>query len=964
MSVYQRFQVLLLILIPTFIFSSIIIYAQDTEPPEPRYRINCFGKVRSATVTDMPSDAEIRSNLASIELLSYDNYTLDYEEIIPGETITTLWELTVDNPDFDAYAEIKFTDLAGNDTIITIDYFATRLNITPQYYDFGKITPGNPKSQVFELTNERDVGVFIGKAELQKGNNGFSVEVVGSKELPYFLEKGDNIKFMVTFDNYSMGTFQDSLYIWDYFANSKEEYCHHEAAYLRARIGDPIINVSDADFGESIIGHKITKNITITNNGEANLQLTGYKGPKNTVNFEAYLPPSYDFYREIEPGESYEFEVYFTPSVVMDYQDTIIFSSDAPTQDSICVLSGKGIDLDVFMTPEYDFGSQSVSTPSYPIDPYEKTEPFVITNNSPMKLTVLDARIEQVGSSDISAFIFEPNNIIGTEIPANDRRFADIKFLPTEKKSYEGKLIVELTNDIILESTIRGVGSSPELFTKKQIAFNNALVGSGEPVEKTIRIENQSSLDTLILIEISHNPVGAVSDDGTNYGSEYFKYDKNEIYLNGVDIVNGFPIIIPPNEFIEFKADYLPQEEGVHAAEIIYHSNFIDDPVSSHWTGNSIEDKYNKLEILSLDYQIYSCPQQATTFFVEIQNNADEELNLNSDAFSINDNNGYYSLSDYQEINVSADITLQPGQKIKVYIDYAPLSTGQHKALFNVSTPSKIEQYQKITMEISADSKLEYIDSKGLLSADKVEKGDRFTYLIAILPANPLRSIQTDSLDISFTYSGESMEIDAQSIRKGSGLDDSWIIAEGPQIYADPNSFDRRVSVLLVSPEEKIIDELDIILQADFNTFLTAISNEGQKPTYSNHFQISHDLNTFTHCVEPGLIEPAIINIKPVCADTLSYLQVSSDNYSFAQIAPHPFDGNVLSVDFSIAYEAHTTIEIISVDGLIVARPIDQMLKKGKHTVNIDVSALSSGVYRIVLRSAQFVASQSLVIIR
>ena len=96
----------------------------DTLAPVPTYVVDSSGNVTGATVTDMPDDSKIRSNMAFIMIdptQSY-NYNLTFDDFIPGEARTVKWELKIIDPSKNGKAVVSFVDRRGNDSTIKINY--------------------------------------------------------------------------------------------------------------------------------------------------------------------------------------------------------------------------------------------------------------------------------------------------------------------------------------------------------------------------------------------------------------------------------------------------------------------------------------------------------------------------------------------------------------------------------------------------------------------------------------------------------------------------------------------------------------------------------------------------------------------------------------------------------------------------------------------------------------------------
>jgi hypothetical protein len=99
---------------------------QDTSQPTVVYNGDDFSKNGSVTasVTDMPENASIRSNLGLITLQQNlsTNCVLNFDPIVPGSTRSTSWKVDVINKNIPAVAVISFYDRRGNDSTVVIQY--------------------------------------------------------------------------------------------------------------------------------------------------------------------------------------------------------------------------------------------------------------------------------------------------------------------------------------------------------------------------------------------------------------------------------------------------------------------------------------------------------------------------------------------------------------------------------------------------------------------------------------------------------------------------------------------------------------------------------------------------------------------------------------------------------------------------------------------------------------------------
>ena len=171
----------------TLSYSPKIMKEPDTSKPAVTYtQENCDGSIAkgNGSVTDMPNDDDIRSNIESITLIENlnDNYNLEYsipgsdeKEFVPGEHRTLDWWLSVVDENEPASATIMFKDRAGNDTTITVDYNPPLFHIGSSYaepVDVGA-NPVLISDTIRNLSSEN--GLYITRVELKDGDQGFSI---------------------------------------------------------------------------------------------------------------------------------------------------------------------------------------------------------------------------------------------------------------------------------------------------------------------------------------------------------------------------------------------------------------------------------------------------------------------------------------------------------------------------------------------------------------------------------------------------------------------------------------------------------------------------------------------------------------------------------------------------------------------------------------------------------------------
>lgn len=320
----------------------------DTVAPNPTWTIDCLGNVPSqdeennpnnvpARVIDMPDDAEFRSNLGLILFLQNQSYNYDftYEPFVPGNDRITEWSLRVRDISRNARAVIRFSDRAGNDTLIDINYFTTDLRITPTRVDYGLFNlNGQPKTETFTLTNASDdapatVDRNILKSVQEQFDDTYFDLDLGNLTLGQTLQPGEAVDFNVTFTPQAEGLFVDSV-------GTGDDCIFYYQAEVRATVGTPRINVTDVRFGDVVVGNQAQPiDITVSNNGTVPLTISGYN-VQNGLNVYTYTGleqvdlnnPNVSV--SLEVGESQTFQVDFVPDAVAEFVDFVEFISNDP----------------------------------------------------------------------------------------------------------------------------------------------------------------------------------------------------------------------------------------------------------------------------------------------------------------------------------------------------------------------------------------------------------------------------------------------------------------------------------------------------------------------------------------------------------------------------------------------------------------------------------------------------------
>ncbi|ROL56964.1 hypothetical protein D9V84_05925 [Bacteroidetes/Chlorobi group bacterium Naka2016] len=107
--------------------------------------------------------------------------------------------------------------------------------------------------------------------------------------------------------------------------------------------------------------------------------------------------------------------------------------------------------------------------------------------------------------------------------------------------------------------------------------------------------------------------------------------------------------------------------------------------------------------------------------------------------------------------------------------------------------------------------------------------------------------------------------------------------------------------------------------------------------------------------------QPGDIKINPVCVNTARLVELASNQYYIKDVVPNPVE-NSATIEYSIAFEAPTTITLWNSFGEKVATLVDGILKPGVYELKFDarLMELPSGVYYCKLISGSYIGTISI----
>lgn len=922
----------------------------DTVCPLPIWKMTCDGVIEGATVTDRPDDPSVRSNLSMI-VVDPDpertfNFEFRYNDFTPGETVTTNWRAEVRDKKKDARITIVFMDRRGNDTTIVIDYHAVNLAIRPEVRDFGLLKTGESKDMHFWAINETEGSdVLIDKFNLKFGNQGFQILDLAPR---FVIPKKDSIRFTVRFTATVEGEFKDSV--------SMEDTCYNTAAaFMTAKVGEPVIVVTDIDFGPQPVNTTTVRQANIRNTGSVELTITGYSGPTESVYIPQLAAITTQNPLKIQPNAPpWVFDVHFTPTEERQYPDAITFHNDATRVDSICVLNGSGIKADLLAT-SLEWPRLRIDRPApRNIDPY--THPdlgIVLTNLGTQEVTITGLRVQK-GDINNPVFIFNRAAFTNLVIPPGESRTFPVTFNPKAVGPHELVFRYNNTANSETETRLYGEGILPKI-TTTDYDFGTTIVEDYEslPSTRKIRIscDNWEWEDSVKIEDIEVVNAGTIATVGVNFANDKYEDYGTEGYLFDKTAIT-FPFYIQPGEFYEFDAHFIAKKTDPSNASVKTKSD-AEAEVTSNWTGTGLS--YG-IEVDGSSTEI--CFGETAILSILVKNTKLGELTVKNIDFAG---------TKPDEINVvPADLflfeqgfKLKPGESQLIRFSYSPgKPTGSQTVVATINVYSNAQGDDSVATATLTGTVVHF-DRTTRIQVSNPKNNQTFKIkdeavdVKVYLEAGPdFTKANVETINVEVTHAPRILQIDELTLATSQYFD---------IVDKNLNKINGIINVTLKVKAGQAANLKGNEIELISFKLKTYLPTDKDLTDESQIFASAETIGNSCVTIAGSVNEVAITG---ECVYDLRWISASGLSYIGPTVKPNPVSGNTAEMEFTIALDAHTNIGIFNSMGELVSEIANGMMRSGNYSVQLPVSTLASGTYMIKLQSGPFSESTQLVIVK
>ncbi len=359
---------------------------------------------------------------------------------------------------------------------------ASLLNANPSSIAFGNVNVGSNSSQTIVLSNAGTTSLTI--SQITTGGTGFSSSGI---TVPLTLSAGQSATLSTMYAPASAGSASGSVTVT---SNASDSTLTISLAGTGIQTQPQItVNPTSAAFGNVIVGGSLPQTLTLSNPGNATLNITQISASGTGYSVTGFTLPI-----SIAAGSSSPITATFAPASTGSPSGSISITSNAPSSPTTIVMTGTGVQSSLTASPtSVSYGNVSVGSSS--------SQTITLDNTGTSTLTISALSASGTGYS-VSGFT------LPISIAAGANSTFTAKFSPAAAGGDTGS--VSITSNAPgspLTIAMTGVGLQGQITpSPASISFGNVLVGANST--QTVSLTNNGTGSVTI---------SNVSASGTGY---------------------------------------------------------------------------------------------------------------------------------------------------------------------------------------------------------------------------------------------------------------------------------------------------------------------------------------------------------------------------------------------------------------------------------------------------------------
>lgn len=411
------------------------------------------------------------------------------------------------------------------------------LTVSAPSLNFGDVQMGSKATLQLTLTSSGTAPVTISSSTI--AGQAFGISSVaypaGITGWPATLNPGQQVVLSITFAPDAATSFTGDLAV---ASNASGGTGNIPLSGTGDAVPAPNLTLSTTsiDFGQSVIGTKVSRTVTLTSTGNAPLNVNTI-----TVSGAMFSVGTVSLPATLQPGQQLPITVTFDPTAAGTDSGTLTVTSDDPSGPATVSLGGTGT---ATTTPQLTVSPTAVNFGNVPLN-VASTQPVTLTSTGSAAVTINAATVTGPGFS-VSGMTFP------VTLNPNQSVTLQVQFDPTAAGAASGQMTVtsNSTTGATTQVTLSGTGTvaaAPQLTVSAgSLSFGNVTVNSTGTLPVTLTSAGTAPL-TITAATVS----GA---DFTDSGAT-------------------FPVTLNPNTSVTLQVHFVPTAAGAVTGQLTITSN-------------------------------------------------------------------------------------------------------------------------------------------------------------------------------------------------------------------------------------------------------------------------------------------------------------------------------------------------------------------------------------------------------
>jgi hypothetical protein len=404
------------------------------------------------------------------------------------------------------------------------------------------------------------------------------------------------------------------------------------------------LSATSIDFGQSAIGTKVSRTLTLTSTGNAPLNVNTI-----TVSGAMFSVGTVTLPATLQPGGQLPVTVTFDPTTAATDAGTLTVTSDDPSGPATVSLGGLGTTT---TTPQLTVSPTAVSFGNVPLN-VPSTQPVTLTSTGSAAVTINAATVTGPGFSVTGAnfpVTLKPNTSVTLQV----------QFDPTTAGAASGQMTVtsNSTTGATTQVTLSGAGTvaavSQLTVSAGSLSFGNVTVNSSATLPVTLTSSGTAPLT-----------ITAATAGGADF----------------TDSGATFPVTLNPSTSVTLQVHFVPTAAGAVTGQLAIASNSAGgSPTQVTLSGTGTAAATAQLQVSATSLPFGSVPVNSTsTLTLTLISSGTAAVTVNSVGLTG---------TGFSDSGATFPVTLQPNQSVTLKVQFDPTVAGAATGQLTITSTS------------------------------------------------------------------------------------------------------------------------------------------------------------------------------------------------------------------------------------------------------------------------------------